>query len=85
MAMILGSEFEVNYILQHTIKVHPILVQEVTRESFFISDCLQSSAFSHPSIVHGFLGVYNPDDQSPLPVLMMEESLTSLVKKVCFM
>ena len=70
-------------------EIHPILVEGVRREEFeatkkgFLTECIRSGSLSHPNVVH-FLGVYNPGDQSLLPVLVMErmqESLTSVVEK----
>ena len=58
-------------------EVHSIVVQGVRREEFeatkkaFLIECIRSGTLSHPNIIH-FLGVYNPDGQSLLPVLMME-------------
>ena len=70
-------------------EIHSILVQQVRREESegikraFLNECVQSLALGHPNVVT-FLGVYNPDDdQSLLPILVMErmqESLTSLVE-----
>ena len=86
-----GKVFEVNYCgsVFAAKEIHPILVKGVRQEEFeatkraFLTECVQSSALSHPNIVQ-FLGVYNPGGQSLLPVLVMEkmqESLTSLVEK----
>ena len=70
-------------------EIHSILVQGVQREEFeatkkaFLTECIRSSSLGHANIVT-FLGVYNPGDQSLLPVLVMErmqESLTSVVEK----
>ena len=70
-------------------EIHSILVRQVRREESeaikgaFLNECVQSLALGHPNVVT-FLGVYNPDDQSLLPILVMErmqESLTSLVEK----
>ena len=58
-------------------EIHSILVQGVKREEFearkkdFLIECVRSGSLSHPNIVH-FLGVYNPDSHSLLPVLVME-------------
>lgn len=70
-------------------EIHSILLEEVRREESefikkaFLNECVQSMALGHPNVVT-FLGVYNPGNQSLLPVLVMErmqESLTSLVEK----
>jgi len=86
-----GRVFEVEYCgnIYAAKEVHSILIDGVTPEEFqatkkaFLSECIQSGALSHPNVVQ-FLGVYNPDGHSSLPVLVMErmqESLTSVVKK----
>ena len=70
-------------------EIHPILVQHVQTEESeevrraFINECVQSISLGHPNIVT-FLGVYNLQNDSLLPVLVMErmsESLTSFVDK----
>jgi len=86
-----GRVFEVEYCgtVYAAKEVHSILIQGVSREEFeatkkaFLSECIQSGAVSHANVVQ-FLGVYNPDEQTQLPVLVMErmeESLTSVVEK----
>ena len=86
-----GKVFEVEYCgdVYAAKEIHSILVQGVRREEFeatkkaFLTECIRSSSLAHPNIVL-FLGVYNPDGQSLLPVLVMEqmqESLTSVVEK----
>ena len=86
-----GKVFEVEFggIICAAKEVHSILVQGVRREEFeatkkaFLTECIRSSSLGHSNIVT-FLGVYNPGDQSLLPVLVMErmqESLTSVVEK----
>ena len=70
-------------------EIHPILVQQVRIEESeevkraFINECVQSISLGHPNIVT-FLGVYNLQNDSLLPVLVIErmnESLTSFVEK----
>ena len=70
-------------------EIHSLLVEDVQREESesvkraFLNECIQSMALGHPNVVT-FLGVYNPGNQSLLPVLVMErmqESLTSFVEK----
>ena len=84
-----GKVFEVEYCgtICAAKEVHSILVG--VGEEFnaikiaFLTECVRSGSLSHPNIVH-FLGVCNLDDQSLLPVLVMEkmqESLTSVVEK----
>ena len=86
-----GRVFEVDYCgtIFAAKEIHSILVQGVRREEFeatkeaFLTECIRSSSLGHPNIVT-FLGVYNPDGHSLLPVLVMErlqESLTSVVEK----
>ena len=87
-----GKVFEVEYCggVYAAKEIHSILVNGVRREEFeaikkaYLTECIQSSMLSHPNVVH-FLGVYNPGEKSLLPVLVMEcmeESLTSLVKRL---
>jgi len=66
-------------------EVHATAVKQEQLEATkrtFLTECIQSSAVSHPNVVR-FLGVYS-GGQSSLPVVVMElmqESLTSLVHR----
>ena len=86
-----GKVFEVEFFgtLYAAKEIHSVLIEGAEREGFermkrmFIEECHQSSILGHQNVVH-VLGVYNPDDEWRLPVLVMErmqESLTSLVEK----
>ncbi|XP_065885506.1 uncharacterized protein [Dysidea avara] len=86
-----GRVFEVEFCgtLYAAKEIHSVLIEGVEREGFermkrmFIEECHQSSVLGHQNVVR-VLGVYNPGDESRLPVLVMErmqESLTSLVEK----
>ena len=64
-------------------EIHSLLVVDVQREESesvkraFLNECIQSMALGHPNVVT-FLGVYNPGNQSLLPVLVMERMRDSL-------
>lgn len=86
-----GKVFEVEYCgnVFAAKEIHPVLVQDVGREESegikraFLNECIQSMALGHPNVVT-FLGIYTPNIESLLPVLVMErmqESLTSFVVK----
>ena len=69
-------------------EIHPILIESVSpRERSiikqdFLQECLLHSKLHHPNIVK-MLGVYYPNDQAVLPVLVMELmecNLTQLLK-----
>ena len=86
-----GKVFEVEFCgtLYAAKAIHSVLVEGVEREGFesmkakFIAECLQTSSLGHQNVVQ-MLGVYEADDQSLLPILVMEkmqDSLASLVKR----
>ena len=58
-------------------EIHPMLVENVPPEErtqvkqMFLRECLLHSKLNHPNIVK-MLGVYYPNDQAVLPVLVME-------------
>ena len=84
-----GRVFAANYngVMCAAKQLHPILYKDVGRDTFksikegFLQECIQHSKLHHPNIVK-MLGVYYPDDQVVLPVLVMELmdcSLTQLL------
>ena len=58
-------------------EIHPILLTDTSPDErsrikqSFLQECLQHSKLHHPNIVK-MLGVYYPNDQAVLPVLVME-------------
>ena len=84
-----GRVFAVNYngVTCAAKQLHPILYEDVRGDELrivkegFLRECNQHSKLHHPNIVK-MLGVYYPDDQAVLPVLVMELmdcSLTQLL------
>ena len=84
-----GRVFAVNYngIECAAKEIHPLLLQfgenesQMMRQSF-LRECIQHSKLRHPNIVK-MLGVYYPNNQAVLPVMvmeLMEHSLTKLVE-----
>ena len=85
-----GRVFAVDYnrVTCSAKEIHPILIESVTvgeRSTIkqdFLQECLLHSKLHHPNIVK-MLGVYYPNDQAVLPVLvveLMESNLTQLLK-----
>ena len=66
-------------------QLHPILIEGVPPEErsrikqAFLQECLLHSKLHHPNIVK-MLGVYYPNDQAVLPVLVMELMECSLTR-----
>ena len=86
-----GKVFEVEFCgtVYAAKQIHSVLTEETGREEFeklktmFIAECLKGSSLGHQNVVQ-VLGVYKPEGQSLLPVLVMErmqESLTALVER----
>ena len=86
-----GKVFEVEFCgtVYAAKQIHSVLIEATGREGFeklkttFIAECLRGSSLGHQNVVQ-VLGVYKPEGQSLLPVLVMErmqESLTALVKR----
>ena len=70
-------------------EIHSLLLELAQREEkqkmkeTFLRECYYCNLLRHPNIVH-FVGVYYPDKDSFIPVMIMElmaESLTNYVKK----
>ena len=71
-------------------EVHPYMIEHASKEErakvkrIFLRDCEVWSALRHPNLVQ-FLGIYYPsNDESGLPVMVMErmqETMTSLIEK----
>ena len=74
-----GAVFTVDYngVTCAAKEIHPILIESVsvgersTIKQDFLQECLLHSKLHHPNIVK-MLGVYYPNDQAVLPVLVME-------------
>ena len=74
-----GNVFTVDYngVTCAAKEIHPILLESVAAEERtrlkqdFLQECLLHSKLHHPNIVK-MLGVYYPNDQAFLPVLVME-------------
>ena len=71
-----GRVFAVDYngITCAAKEIHSMLLEDVSSDLFeqeFLRECLQHSRLHHPNIVK-MLGVYYPNDQAVLPVLVME-------------
>ena len=63
-------------------EVHPILMSEKCKESFY-AECIRSSQLLHPNIVQ-FMGIHYPSPSAELPWLVMEMmyiSLTGLIEQ----
>ena len=63
-------------------EVHPILMSEKCKESFY-AECIRSSQLLHPNIVQ-FMGICYPSPSAELPWLVMEMmyiSLTGLIEQ----
>ena len=86
-----GRVFAVNYngVTCAAKQLHPLLLEDAGRngsrifKESFLRECIQHSKLHHPNIVK-MLGVYYPDDQAILPVLVMELmdcSLTQLLDR----
>ena len=70
-------------------EIHSILIRVANQEEKetikrnFLQECYYCSKLCHPNIV-SFIGVYYPDEESVLPVMvmeLMEDSLTKYVEK----
>ena len=86
-----GKVFTVQYreITYAAKEIHSILIHAASREGKdkitenFLQECYYCSKLCHPNIVR-FIGVYYPDEESFLPVMvmeLMEDSLTKCVEK----